>query len=69
MCECRKIIDDKLKPMNGRLAFGFSFGSEGMELSPPMIQTEKIDKRKRKKPPIILATYCPFCGDCYEAKT
>ena len=64
MCECRSIIDTNLKPSNARLAFGFMV-SDTMNVSPPMIALEKINP-KGKKPPILVATYCPFCGDKYK---
>lgn len=65
MCECRKRMNEKLAPLNARLAFGFTFGGGHMDLSPPMIETERL-KPRGKKPPIILATFCPFCGEKYE---
>lgn len=66
MCGCREMINLELEAKNSRLAFGFTFGGDGMNLSPPMIELEKIDKSKRGKPPILLVTYCPFCGERYR---
>ena len=65
MCECRDQINGILKDKNGRLAFGFTFGNGNMALSPPLIEVEKIESRG-KKPPTVLATFCPFCGTKYE---
>lgn len=61
MCDCRKRMNEKLKPLNARLAFGFTFGEGHMDLSPPIIQTEKLTPRG-KRSPTVLATFCPFCG-------
>lgn len=65
MCGCREQINDRLKERNGRLAFGFTFNDNTMALSAPMIEVEKIVARG-KKPPTVLATFCPFCGTRYE---
>jgi len=65
MCDCREAVNQRLEMSNARIAFGFSFGSGGMDLAPPMIVLEKIDRSKRGKPPILLATCCPFCGERY----
>jgi hypothetical protein len=65
MCECHARIDEKLKPLNGKLATGFStfsdrFGPTGLVLT-LLLQVEKINSRG-KKPPHVLPTFCPFCG-------
>ena len=69
MCDCRTRVDENLKAHNARIAAGFTFATEGkrasMDLAPPMILLEKIDRKKRGKPPTLLATYCPFCGENY----
>lgn len=65
MCECRSYLNNLLKPKNGRLAYGFTFGGGHMDLTPPIIETEKINSRG-KKPPVVVATFCPFCGEKYK---
>ena len=65
MCDCAKAVNERLEFSNARIAYGFTFGKGGMGLAPPMIELEKIDKSKRGKPPILLATCCPFCGERY----
>lgn len=65
MCDCRTRIDADLKDRNARLAFGFTFSDGKMELAPPMIMLEKLNPRG-KKPPTLLATFCPFCGTKFE---
>lgn len=33
----------------------------------PMIETVKRDPKKRGKPPLLVASFCPFCGVKYPA--
>lgn len=68
-CGCLEHIDEELKTQNGRIARGFTINRELsiMDLSPPMITVEKIGRGK--KPPIVLATFCPFCGAKYKQIT
>lgn len=65
MCECIRQVNVNLKSLNGRLARGLTINRElnKMDISPPMIMIEKLGKGQ--KPPIVLATYCPFCGVKY----
>jgi hypothetical protein len=65
MCECRARIDASLEAKNARLAAGFVHKGATLELSPPLIELEKINPRG-KKPPILMASYCPFCGEHFE---
>lgn len=65
MCECRNRINEALAPKNARLAYGFTLGEGSMNLSPPLIETEKISSRG-KRPPVVMATFCPFCGERFE---
>lgn len=65
MCGCRSRLNELLKPRNGRLAFGFTFDNGKMDLSPPLIETEKLVPRG-KKPPTVVAMFCPFCGEKYK---
>lgn len=69
MCECRQAVNERLAVSNSRIAVGFCLTTEGtmrgMELTPPMIVLEKVDGKKRGKPPTLLASCCPFCGDRY----
>jgi hypothetical protein len=70
MCECRKKLDEKLAAKNAKIATGFTASFEdgptrGMQLAPPMIVLEKADKKKRGSLPILMASYCPFCGHEY----
>lgn len=58
---CNAEIDAKLLPLNGRLARGFFIDDRKLNLTPPFIEVEKIQSRG-KKPPKVMATFCPFCG-------
>lgn len=31
----------------------------------PIISTDKINSKQRGKPPLMLASFCPFCGVKY----
>ena len=71
MCKCRSMIDEKLAAHNAKIAVGFCAGDDdgptrSFGLSPPMIELEKADKKKRGALPILVATFCPFCGDKYR---
>lgn len=67
MCTCHNDMNAKLAPLNGKLATGFVIERcEGAPIGtrhmPVLIQVEKITPRG-KRPPVVLATFCPFCGD------
>lgn len=71
MCDCRTKVDEKLVDHNARIAISFELSdgdgpTRGMVLAPPSIEVEKIYKKKRGKPPILMANYCPFCGTKYQ---
>jgi len=34
-----------------------------------VVETAKIDTKKRGRPPVMLASFCPFCGEKYDHKT
>lgn len=66
MCGCRSRINAGLESRNARLASGFTVWPEGaMDLAPVFVTLEKINPRG-KKPPTLLATFCPFCGEKYN---
>lgn len=65
MCRCHAEMDEKLEPLNGRLATAFAIRSReaGATMREHlMVQVEKINSRG-KKPPLAIPTFCPFCGE------
>ena len=63
MCDCVKRFDEWLSPHNGRIAMAMQV-TEEMDLRARLcIATEKLDKSKRKPVPLVMANYCPFCGE------
>lgn len=66
-CDCKETFNEKLKEYNGKLSLGFSFSRNGDPAQTHlMIGVEKIDRKSRVKPPLAIATFCPFCGTRYE---
>lgn len=65
MCECRAKMDEKLKAHNGRIALAILLPAEGSDAlrSRILVQTEKLDTKKRNAVPAVIASYCPFCGE------
>lgn len=68
MCDCRTRVDGHLKDRNARLVVGFIATGSTLDLSPPLIAIEKINPRG-KKPPHLVASYCPFCGEHLTKET
>jgi len=57
MCNCINAMNEQLKEHNGRLIVP-------MFTAPRVIITlEKLSPRKRV--PVVVANYCPFCGETY----
>jgi len=65
MCGCNENLDAKLKEHNGRIALAILMPVSGSNKfrARVLVQTEKLDKGKRKPVPNVIATYCPFCGE------
>lgn len=60
--ECLEKFDQHLAGHNGRLAIGLQV-TETLGLHARLlVATEKIDKKKRKDVPHVMASFCPFCG-------
>ncbi len=63
MCECTTRMNEKLAQHNGKIAVAIQI-TESLGLrSSLMVQTEKLDKTKRRPVPAVLASFCPFCGE------
>ena len=66
MCDCNDKVNALLAEQNARLVTTLGFGGTPCR---PIIQTEKLDPKKRGRSPAMLATVCPFCGEKYAATT
>lgn len=65
MCDCISTVNAKLKEQyGGKLKLGFQIdGGELRDFIP--IATERLDGKRGKKPPTMIASHCPFCGEKY----
>ena len=60
MCTCISKVNEKLAEYNGMLEFNFL-------ADPPRAMVSVCKAKSRgKKPPLMEATFCPFCGDRYR---
>lgn len=66
MCDCIEKVNELLAPKNGELSVAFSLTTG---IAWPALTVEKIDKRSRIKPPGMVPTHCPFCGERYQDET
>lgn len=69
--DCRGKINELLAPSNGRLfepmVVNFITPEKGkradIKVSKDVwLMVEKLDEKKRVKPPLLACSYCPFCG-------
>ena len=70
MCDCINVINAKLEEadINTKLDIPIAFSvGEGLSAKGVLIATAKLDKRNRQKPSRVFASYCPFCGQPYNA--
>jgi len=69
MCECVKKLDEQLVEHNGRIAMALTMSKDMSRMGERLlVATEKIDTKKRKPIPKLMATFCPFCGDKWPAE-
>lgn len=67
MCDCVKNINEKLIEHNTRISMSFTITRDLSTMGSALtVPTEKIDKKNRKKPMTMIASYCPFCGKKWE---
>lgn len=59
MCDCIKDVNAKLAERNTKIELPM------MGIQQPFVQTMKLDEKKRVKPTLVFASYCPFCGEQY----
>lgn len=62
MCNCIAEFDAKLKDHNGKIAQAILLRGNAL-IARLLVQTEKLDTKKRKPVPALIASYCPFCGE------
>jgi hypothetical protein len=61
-CKCMDVMNKALAPRNAELDIAFNVYGDVY----PRLATCKINKRLRDKGPMVLPTFCPFCGVKYE---
>lgn len=64
MCDCIADVNKLLADHNGRLVCTYNLMS-GRDY--PKLTVEKIESRKRGSAPLMIPSFCPFCGEPYEA--
>lgn len=63
MCNCIETMNKTLEDHNCKITRAVQLTNALGLVARTVVQTEKLDKTKRKKPPVVMATYCPFCGE------
>lgn len=61
-CNCIEKVDAKLAEHNVALVTSL-FGEPKCA-----VEVYKVDAKKRGKPPVMMASYCPFCGESYASR-
>jgi hypothetical protein len=61
-CKCFERFNAKYKEFNGELNYNMLDNPPRVLLATLQIKTG----RGQKKPPHVVASYCPFCGEKYE---
>lgn len=64
MCNCVNEIEKQLKPYNTGLKLRIVLKSNRDNVRPE-IGTYKLDSGKRGQPAVVMASFCPFCGQQY----
>jgi hypothetical protein len=60
MCDCISEINAQMGEQHNAVLVTTLFGEQKA-----VINTEKRDSRKRGKTPVMIASFCPFCGEKY----
>lgn len=66
MCDCIAKANEHLREHNTKIELPMWSASGVLA---PFVQTMKLDEKKRGKPTMIFASYCPFCGEKYAPLT
>lgn len=62
--DCIDKMNEMLKNHNTRLSHAIDFSSKPRELV--LLATSKANEKVRRKPAMVFASYCPFCGNKLE---
>lgn len=65
MCDCIDRVNAKLAEHNTKIVVPMWTASGRLT---PFVETRKLDATKRGKAKPLFATYCPFCGEKYDAR-
>ena len=67
-CKCVERVNEQLAEsgvkIKQHIQIDFSTGKSGM--SPPVVQLEKTESKKRRREPVLICVHCPFCGRKFE---
>jgi hypothetical protein len=70
-CTCWKEINEQLKEQNLELNNG-AYIMPGFVFTPTIptrwLDSSKVPKGQKKRPPAMKATHCPFCGKTIQAE-
>lgn len=66
MCDCIESVNVELAKHNTKLVVPMWTASGRLT---PFVETTKLDTKQRGKAKALFATYCPFCGEPYQALT
>ena len=66
-CDCATQVNAELEPFNTELDLVFNLFNTDLPHEMAQITTMKVDTKKRGKPKMMIATYCPFCGVKYSS--
>lgn len=65
MCECIKDINEQLISRNLKVKIPIASRQGQLVALTPEIVTEKIDNSKKAGSAVLMAAYCPWCGEKY----
>ncbi len=63
MCECIAKVDGFLAEHNTKIELPWAGPQR------PFVLTMKADEKKRGKPKMMFASFCPFCGEKYDTSS
>lgn len=61
-CDCAKKADEKLAEHNTAIDWGWLIAPNGRTEHRLVIKTRKLNPKVRKPATLLVATFCPFCG-------